>query len=413
MPRKKDAFFNSTQEALDKLTQMYDLVWPIDVSLRYMRRKVTEFSSNSQFELRPEDYAAEFDPQHRTHGVNYTRAFIYSGRNVSEQEKNEKILEASQQENLAWLLLCNTIPIFESWWKSLVDEAQFSGMNEAGMEFPTNPLDTRKKGIQQQITELTAVESSVFRDVFYDLYSNKKNHCSSLNELNLSMYAYRLFKEIRNCYMHNGGVVSNKITDSVTGNPWVTVAYDEYKSNVVAMSATTNALGIEELPEFPTNFDTSLGSKLHITLRGVVGFSNIMRRIMLTVDSELIRSMITQQHFINTWSAIYSTRTKRFEMPINSESISYFLKGFNGETVSEGEIERIKNSFNKQLRTSKAKYEYNSMIHLISSTCLLVPKEITSNLDDPSSPEAQYKNNLINILLPFLKLENLIDSPIL
>lgn len=413
MARKKDAFFNSTQEALDKLTQMYDLVWPIDVSLRYMRKKVTEFSLDSQFELRHEDYEEKFDPQHRTHGVNYTRAFVYSGRNHSEQEKNEKILEASQQENLAWLLLCNTIPIFESWWKSLAEEVGFSGMIEAGMEFPTNVLDTRKKGIQQQIAELTAVESLVFKNVFYDLYSSKKNHCSSLSELNLSMYAYRLFKEVRNCYMHNGGIVSDKVIDNVTGKPWITVAYDEYKNNVVAMSATTNVLGIEELPQFPTDFDTSLGSKLHITLRGVVGFSNIMRRIMLTVDSELIRSMITEQHFLTMWNTIYSAKTKRFEMPINSEAISYFLKKFNGEIVHEDEIERIKKSFNKQLRTSKAKYEYNSMIHLISSTCLLVPKEITSNLDDLSSPEAQYKNKLISILLPFLKSENLIDSPIL
>jgi hypothetical protein len=173
---------------------------------------------------------------------------------------------------LAWLLLCNTIPIFEGWWKSLAEEAGFSGMNEAGMEFPTNLLDTRKKGIQQQITELKAVESLLFKSVFYDLYSSKKNHCNSLNELNLSMYAYRLFKEIRNCYMHNGGVVSNKVIDNITGKPWIAVAYDEYQNNVVAMSATTNALGIEELPEFPTLFDVSLGGKLHFTLRGVVGF---------------------------------------------------------------------------------------------------------------------------------------------
>ena len=322
-------------------------------------------------------------------------------------------MEKAQQENLAWLLLCNTIPIYECWWKSLSEEAGFLGMSEAGMEFPTNPLDTRKKGIQQQIIELTAVESSLFKDVFYDLYSSKKNHCINLNELNLSMYAYRLFKEIRNCYMHSGGSVSSKVVDSVTGDPWITVAYNEYQNNVVAVSATTNVLGIAELPELPATFNASLGSKLHITLRRVVGFSNIMRRIMLTVDSELIRSKLTEAHFLNMWNTIYSARTKRFEMPINTDTIAYFLKNFNGETMAEDEVEKIKKSFNNQLRTSKAKYEYNSMIHLISSTSLLVPKEITSNLDVSNSPEAQYKNKLINILLPYLKTQHLIDSPVL
>ena len=123
--------------------------------------------------------------------------------------------------------------------------------------------------------------------------------------------------------------------------------------------------------------------------------------------------MMTEQHFLNMWNNLYSTRTKRFEMPINSEAISYFIKEFNGETVPEDEIEKIKNSFNKQLKTSKSKYEYNSMIHLISSTRLLVPKEITSNLDDLNSPEVQYKDKLIKLLLPFLKSHNLIDSPAL
>jgi hypothetical protein len=89
-----------------------------------------------------------------------------------------------------------------------------------------------------------------------------------------------------------------------------------------------------------------------------------MRRIMLTVDSELIRSMIAEQHFLNMWNTIYSARTK--EMPINSEAISCFLKEFNGETVFEDEIEKIKNSFSKQFRTSKAKYEYNSNTITIS-----------------------------------------------
>ena len=132
---------------------------------------------------------------------------------------------------------------------------------------------------------------------------------------------------------------------------------------------------------------------------------------MLTVDAELIRSKITEQYFLTKWHAIYSARTRRFEMPITSEAITFFMKTFNGDTILEDEFDRVKNSFNRQLNHTIAKYEYNSMIHLIGSTSLLIPKEIISNLDDPTSPEAQYKTKLINQLLPFLKVQGLIDSP--
>ena len=413
MPLKKDAFFNCTQEALDKLTEMYDLVWPIDVSLRYMRNKVTAFASQSTVSLCPDDFVEEFDPQHRTHGVNYQRAFVFSGRNQLEKDENERKLEASQQENLAWLLLSNTIPIFEHWWNSLIDEVGFTGMNESGMEFPTNPLDARKKGIKQQIIELTTIESVALRASFYDLYSSKKNHCDNLDQLNLCMYAYRLFKELRNCYMHSGGVVTNKRIDATTGDPWITVAYNEYQNYVVAASSTTNVLGIEELPVFPTDFSVSLGSKLHITLRGVVGFSNIMRRIMLTVDSELIRSVQTEQYYLGKWSLLHSNHTNQFKLPINLDTIAYFKKVFGGEATSPDEFTRAKHSFDRKLEKTIKKYEYDSMIYLLNSTRILVPHEIKDQMTDPMSAPAQYTLKLINNLLPFLKANNLIDSPVL
>lgn len=414
MARKKDAFFDATQDALDKLTQMYDLVWPIDVSLRYMRKKVTEFYTKFPDDLKPEDFENEFDPDRRTHGVNYNRAFVYTGKNASELVKNELALENAQQENLAWLLLTNTIPIYEHWWKSLAEEVGFTTMSEAGMEFPTNPLDTRKKGILQELTDINCNNSSLFTNIFYPVYTSKKNHCIDTNELNNSMYCYRLFKEIRNCYMHNGGIVSDTIKDSATNLPWISVAYNEYLTNIVTPSSTNTILNIEELPSFPSNFSTNIGDKLHITLRGVVGFSNIMRRIMLTVDAELIKSQITEQYIVNKWNQFNNNNIRKFEMPISKETIAYLKKYLNGEPISNDEKESFEKSFNKRLRSSQGKYEYNCMIKLLNSVNLLVPHEMSSYMNsEQESIIDDYKNNLIHTLLPHLKAINLIDTSII
>lgn len=411
MVRKKDAFFNATQDALDKLTQMYDLVWPIDVSLRYMRKKVTEFYTKFPDDLKPEDFENEFDPDKKTHGVNYTRAFVYTGKNASELLKNESALESAQQENLAWLLLTNTIPIYEHWWKSLSDEVGFSTMSEAGMEFPTNPLDSRKKGILQELSSINSNISSLFTDVFYPVYTSKKNHCIDINELNSSMYCYRLFKEIRNCYMHSGGFVSDTIKDSSTNLPWITVAYNEYLANIVTPSSTNTILNIEELPSFPSNFSTNIGDKLHITLRGVVGFSNIMRRIMLTVDAELIKSQITEQYIVNKWNQFSINSDQKFEMPISKDAINYLRKYLNGDSISNDEKDNFEKNFNKRLRSSQAKYEYNCMIKLLNSVNLLVPHEMSSYMNSElESVIANYKNSLIHTLLPYLKTINLVDT---
>lgn len=413
MTRKKDAFFDATQDALDKLTQMYDLVWPIDVSLRYMRRKVTEFYTKSPDDLKPEDFEDEFDPEKRTHGVNYSRAFIYKGKNTYELKKNELALETSQQENLAWLLLSNTIPIYEYWWKSLSKEVGFNIMSESGMEFPTNLSDPRKKGILQELNDLTSNSSSLFEDVFYPVYSSKRNHCKDLTELNNSMYCYRLFKEIRNCHMHSGGIVSDASKDPITNLPWITVAYNEYLNNIVIPSSTSTILNIEELPALPSDFSANTGDKLHISLRGVVGFSNIMRRIMLTVDAELIKAKITEQYISNRWYQYSIHNPKSFEIEMNKDIIIYLKKYFNEELISTYEKKQFEKKFNRKLSSSQSKYEYDYMIKLLCSVDLLVPREMSSYMNpDQVQVIEDYKNNLINKLIPYLKSVNLIDTPI-
>ena len=411
MTVKKDAFFEATQKALDRLTDIYDLVWPIDVSLRYMRNKVTEFSLQATDKLLPEDYANEFDPDQKTHGVNYERAFVYSGRNEAERQLNERKLEAAQQEKLAWMLLSNTIPVYEQWWKDLEKEVGFPGMKEETMEFPTDPTNPNKKGIKQLILDLTSSESVVFKDVFYDLYSTKRNHCSDLDELNRSMYLFRLFKEIRNCYMHSGGVVSNVLCHPVTHQPWITVAYNNYVQHVVNQSTVTNALGIEELPLFPVGFNPVLNSVLHITLRGVVGFSNVLRRIMLTVDSELIRSSMTENYILSKWASMIVPGDNRIKMPINVETISLVKKMLNGESVSATEATNARHVFEQGLHKAVQKYEYDAAIALLMSTRLLIPGEVKSKTEPLNSPVNQYGVKVNNVLVPFMKGKNLIITP--
>jgi hypothetical protein len=69
---------------------------------------------------------------------------------------------------------------------------------------------------------------------------------------------YKYFKEIRNCQIHNGGVADKKVVD----------AFNDFLPVSSAAS-----LKVKETMEF---FPANLGDKTNISLRGVVGFCDII-----------------------------------------------------------------------------------------------------------------------------------------
>ena len=240
-----DVFFTATKKALSNITSTYDTVWPTAVGLWNLRCMVNgvkkEYPDITEAEL-----AAKFSLGSGIHGVNYKRAFV---DHTWEQ----------QQTKFAWILLNSTIPIFEGWLEELKQNC-FPDMRVKELQFPGQ--------VQTEVSRLTSSPSTILSNSFYSTYSGKRDRCYS--QIDALLHCYRVFKEARNCYMHNGSKADAKLVN----------AYALYTP-----FATPAALCVSEVPEFPI---PALGDEIQISLRGVVGFSYILIKILVSLDTELL-----------------------------------------------------------------------------------------------------------------------------
>ena len=93
------------------------------------------------------------------------------------------------------------------------------------------------------------------------------------------MKILRYFKECRNCIVHRGGQTTQRVID----------AY----ANIV--NYTPQVLGIKEMPQI---FLNNVNDSIKISLRGVVGFSQLILKIVSTFDIELIKSNAAKAYFV-------------------------------------------------------------------------------------------------------------------
>ncbi len=101
------------------------------------------------------------------------------------------------------------------------------------------------------------------------LVKHKKYKLATLHNM---LLCYRYFKEIRNRQMHGGGIATQLTVD----------AYNAFAPVASAMSMDTKEV-IEHLP-------VVLGKPVKLKIRGVVGFCDILLRLMITIDAELSTS---------------------------------------------------------------------------------------------------------------------------
>ncbi len=264
-------FFNSSRLASKQVTEVFDFLWPTALALWNMRWEVTGF-------LQVVPNATKTDLDHRfvvgsgIRGVNFPRAFV------------EKTWE-EHQETLARMLLINLCSLYESWIQQVLLELGIQNRSyEKGLQFPT----AVNKGIQPTLQKINSPHSPLLKAAFYsDLIKNKYNSLSSLEEL---MVIYRYFKECRNCIIHADGITNKEL---------------EAASRDIT---TLDASGRVPLPEFPKHFDLKIGEPVILALRGVVGLSNIVLRLIATLDAELAYSKKAEDAFVANWKRLHGKR---------------------------------------------------------------------------------------------------------
>ena len=284
-------FFLETKAALENITTTFDFVHPLRVSLIYTRNRVEMINSTG---VTNEDFKSEIDPNNVIHGVDYKVSFI------------ETAWE-HQEELLAWVLLNNLFAIHEGWVQCLYDKyysVDYDWKKFKQLQFPQ---------LQNKFPNYFAKgknKSLVMTNAFFDVYKN--NSGLDFNKINNYMLLYRFFKEARNCYMHNNRVASQEVVD----------AFNSYQT-----VATIRDLDCEKVPEI---IPPILGQPIQLKIRGVIGFSQFVRRILIISDTYLIQTKASETVFLSrkpqNWTTLtLSSNTKRAKNQITSYSRKFGL----------------------------------------------------------------------------------------
>jgi hypothetical protein len=211
-----------------------------------------------------------------------TRFALGSGFNNADlRVLTKKVTWDEQKERFAEITLTNAFAIYESWAKQLV-------ARHAGSEFVDKDLWTTgtnpRNGLMNFISSVNATPSPLMTRAFQPVFARNKKYLPA--QLNNMLLCYRYFKEVRNCQMHNGGV-----TDQKTVN-----AYNAYSPVSSAASMRTK----ETIEHFPMLLNTPA----KLSIRGVVGFVDILLRMMTTIDVEISGSAMAEASALERFKAI-------------------------------------------------------------------------------------------------------------
>jgi hypothetical protein len=268
-------YFTSSKEIAKRLTEVFDFAWPTAAAMWNLRWQVDGF-------LRANPDATDSILQQR---------FI-NGSGISGANLKRSCIQWSwemQQQQFAKFLLIEFCALYEAWIDSVLDEIG-NGIRKQ-FQFPTNGTD----GIGNALLALQANISTELETTIYPaLQTNKKYDPSHLNEL---LICYRYFKECRNVLVHYGGIATQRAAQSYT-------AYS-------ALSAVS--LGVTEMPDHcPIG---GQGDSVQLRLRGVVGFGEIVLKLISTLDVELSKTTHAEAVLRDRWISV--TGKKRY-LPADS-----------------------------------------------------------------------------------------------
>lgn len=257
-----NVFFRASNDALESITSVFDFVHPLNVSLRFTRDTISTAKKDNP-NINDSDLKKLIDPNNLVHGVNYSRAFI-------------ETLWDTQEELLAWVLLNNLFAIHEGWAQRLYDDAFSCGHYDERTFVKKLEYDGLSGNLSGYF--VTRSKTSIaLESAFFQVYKTESK--LDFSKLDNYMLCYRFFKEARNCYMHHNSLASPQLVN----------AYQAFFP-----VATTSDLGVSEVP---AHIPPVLGQRVQLQLRGVIGFSQLVRRIIIISDICLLRAKAAEKEF--------------------------------------------------------------------------------------------------------------------
>ena len=251
-------FYQPSKLLEAQITEVFDDVWPTVTALKNLRWQVQGYHHEYNVASNSLLTSKFVEPGDKTNRPNLYRSCI-------EQAWDD------QEFIIAKNLLINILACYEAWIENVLE---IHGCN--------NYL--HQKQLQSAsdwniiISQLTSIPDNNIVTNFYQEYlMHNKNY--ALNYIDKYMKIYRYFKECRNCIVHRGGQTTQRVIDAYTD----------------IVNYTPHDLNIKEVPQIILN---NINDSIKISLRGVVGFSQIILKIVSTFDIELIKSNKSKAYFV-------------------------------------------------------------------------------------------------------------------
>lgn len=247
-------FFPASRDAAEQITALFNFVWPTTAALWNLRWQVSGF-----LDATPDATVAQLNAR-----------FVFgSGVAGADLRRSCRGTDWEEQKaRFASLILVNVFAVYENWADEMASALQVSPLRKA-FQFPDSAR-IGGKGVEWLLAHLTINTSSTLSVTYYPIFKSSSKY--SLNTMSNMMLAYRYFKEIRNCEMHSSRGASQGAE----------AAYQAFLP-----VSDKESLGMKgDLDIEPIIIDEPVGLKL----RGVVGFCDIVLRIIATIDAELCRS---------------------------------------------------------------------------------------------------------------------------
>lgn len=298
-------FFSETADAFGQFTKLFNFYWAAAPALWNLRWQFDGFS-RAHPNATVKDIEQRFISGSEIYGADLRKAFVDS----SWEE---------QRSQFASIMLTNAFSIYEYWAELILQKSEAPGFNSNSLRFDG------QKGLLSFIREMRQNESDVLKNSFYPYYNSNKKY--SFQYLNNYIKCYKYFKEARNAEIHNGGIVSDRAER----------AYNEFFS--VSGRACLGMRGNLSIYSFVE------GDLVKLDLRGVVGFCEILNRMMVTIDAELccskqsetlleerLRGAVGQPSMLSTEPSrrhqqiVKRCRAARLPKPLNANLVYDFMR---------------------------------------------------------------------------------------
>ena len=253
-------FFEASNDLRSEIESLNEVALPMCSALWNFRKTIAgEYAENESVSLEhlKEKYN---DAPGARRSANLRLAFI----DTSWEEQLKSVSE---------LYLIGIISTYEYWTERLTSEMDEPSLY-IKLQFPSN--STRTNGVGFALNEMNGTESDPIRDEVYpSLVRSSKYSIQSLEAL---LKCFRYFKELRNCLLHRGKLCDGKLYG----------AQSEFLPY-----ANEGALGMKFVPDFQR---FQVGDTVSLSFNGVLGFTEVILRIVATVDAEVAKGHKAEAH---------------------------------------------------------------------------------------------------------------------